>query len=96
MYCMPHLPVLYLCGPTDLPSPSRRSLGNLPPHPQAYAMTGHGSQGATLHGVIIINVRPAFAPGLLYVMLGRVCSRKQLIIVGDLEPSMFKPIIIDF
>ena len=70
--------------------------GTCRPYPQAYAMTGHRSQGATLHGDIIIDVRSAFAPGLLYVMLGRVCSRKQLIIVGDLEPSMFKPIHIDF
>ena len=70
--------------------------GTFPSHPQAYAMTGHRSQGATLHGDIIIDVRSAFAPGLLYVMLSRVCSRKQLIIVGDLEPGMFKPIHIDF
>ena len=69
---------------------------DLPPPSQAYAMTGHRSQGATLHGDIIVDVRSAFAPGLLYVMLSRVCSRKQLIIVGDLEPGMFKPIHIDF
>ena len=28
-------------------------------------------------------MRSAIAPGLLYVMLSRVCSRKQLIIDGD-------------
>lgn len=59
-------------------------------------MTGHRSQGATLLGDIIIDVRSAFAPGMLYVMLSRLCSRHQLIIVGELEPSMFTPIRITF
>ena len=60
-------------------------------------MTGHRSQGAILlHDDIIIDVRSAFAPCLLYVMLCRACSRKQFIIVKDPDPSMFKPIHIYF
>ena len=39
--------------------------------------------------------RSNFSPGLLYVMLSRVRSRKQLIIVGRLKPSDFSPITID-
>ena len=50
---------------------------------------------ATIEGDVILDVRSAFAPGLLYVMLSRVRCRKQLWIVGKLTPSMFTPIRVD-
>lgn len=61
----------------------------------AYALTGHRAQGATITGKVIVDVRNCFAPGLLYVMLSRICSRDQVYIVGRLTPDMFRPIIID-
>ena len=56
---------------------------------------GHRSQGATFDGQVIIDVRSAFVPGLLYVMLSRVRSSKQLVIVGDLTPDMFTAVHIE-
>jgi hypothetical protein len=57
-----------------------------------YAMTGHRSQGATLRGKVLIDVKDAFCPRLLYVMLSRVPSRLNLRIVGELTPDMFTPV----
>lgn len=60
----------------------------------SYAMTGHRSQGATIKSDVIIDVRDAFVPGLLYVMISRVERRSQIHIVGKLKNSMFMPIIL--
>eukprot|EP00955_Chlamydomonas_euryale_P079702 363330-Chlamydomonas_euryale.AAC.19 len=38
----------------------------------AYAITGHASQGATIPGPVLNDVRSGFAPGLVYVTLSRV------------------------
>ncbi|GAX75431.1 hypothetical protein CEUSTIGMA_g2875.t1 [Chlamydomonas eustigma] len=46
----------------------------------------------TITDNVIIDVRSACAPGLLYVMLSRVKNRKQLFIVGRISASMCAPI----
>ena len=61
----------------------------------AYAMTGHRAQGATVQSKVIIDIRSAFVPGLLYVILSRICERSQILLVGDLKPDMFCPIKIN-
>lgn len=60
----------------------------------AYAMTGHKSQGATLAGPTIVHVQRAFAPGLLYVMLSRVTTRKRLLVVRGLTTDDFSPVVV--
>jgi len=55
---------------------------------------GHRAQGATFDGEVIIDVRGAFVPGMMYVMLSRVRSSRQLIVVGELTTDMFQPVII--
>jgi hypothetical protein len=57
-----------------------------------YAITAHRAQGATLTGRTILDVRSAFAPGIVYVMLSRVTSRDDLFILGDLQPNHFVPV----
>lgn len=57
-----------------------------------YALTGHKSQGATLRHKVFVDVKEAFCPGMLYVMLSRVPSRTNLRIVGRLTPEMFNPV----
>jgi hypothetical protein len=54
-----------------------------------YAMTNYRSQGATLRGKVLVDVRHAFCPGLMYVMLSRVPSRSNLRIALKLTPKMF-------
>ena len=62
----------------------------------AYAITGHRAQGATITGKTMVYIHDAFAPGLVYVMLSRLKSLDQLILVWDpdhpLKPSDFKPV----
>ena len=44
----------------------------------------------------IVDMREAFTPGLLYVMLSRVTQRSKLRIVGTgLDPSLFVPVLFD-
>lgn len=43
----------------------------------AYAMTAHKCQGATIRGDIILYVRQAFSPGLLYVMLSSLVRKSR-------------------
>jgi len=62
----------------------------------AYALTAHRCQGATIEGLVVVDVRRAFAPGLMYGILSRVKCRDQLRIVGELKAEMFKPILIPF
>ena len=57
----------------------------------AYAMTAHRCQGATFASHVIVHVRDAFCPGLLYVMLSRVTNRRFLSIVTPLTPADFTP-----
>jgi hypothetical protein len=57
-----------------------------------YGMTGHRSQGAILRGKVLVDVRDAFCPGLMYVMLSRVPSRRNLRIMSKLSPEMFTPV----
>ena len=52
-------------------------------------------QGATLKGRTIVDIDEAFAPGLMYVVMSRVCQRSQLRVVGGLQAHMFVPIDID-
>lgn len=57
-----------------------------------YSITGHKSQGATITTNVIIYVREAFAPGLLYVLLSRVTDRSKLKILTRLRPCDFQPV----
>jgi hypothetical protein len=59
----------------------------------AYAMTAHRAQGATLHGVTIIDVCNAFAAAIVYVMLSRSVRRDRLFILGGLTPDDFASIM---
>jgi ATP-dependent exoDNAse (exonuclease V) alpha subunit len=52
-------------------------------------MTAHRAQGATLHGRVILDVRSAFAPAIVYVMLSRATTRDHLYILGGLTPDDF-------
>ncbi len=49
-----------------------------------YASTRHKSQGATISSKVMIHIRESFAQGLVYVMLFRITSRKDLKIVINL------------
>jgi hypothetical protein len=57
----------------------------------AWAITVHRSQGLTLRHRTIVHIRDCFAPGLLYVALSRVDQRKNLRIIGRLQPEQFVP-----
>ena len=59
----------------------------------AYAMTGHRSQGATIAFTMLVDIKSAFAPGLLYVILSRVTNRKFLKIVTPLKVTDVVPIV---
>ncbi len=52
-----------------------------------YAITRHKSQGVTISSKVMIHIRESFAQGLVYVMLYRVTSQKNLKIVNNLQPS---------
>jgi len=58
-----------------------------------YAITGHKSQGATISSKMMIHIRESFARGLMYVMLSRVTSWKNLKIVNNLQPSDIQPML---
>ena len=58
----------------------------------AYAMTIHASQGATISGKCIIHITSSFTVGLGYVVVSRVTDRRNLFVVGGLQPDMFRPI----
>jgi len=51
-----------------------------------YAITRHKSQGAMISSKVMIHIRESFARGLVYVMLSRVTSYKNLKIVNNLQP----------
>jgi hypothetical protein len=38
----------------------------------------------------MLRIKDCFAAGMLYVMLSRVTERRNLIVLGTLEPEMFK------
>jgi hypothetical protein len=59
----------------------------------SYVIIGHKSQGAMISSKVMIHVRESFARGLVYVMLSRVTSRKNLKIVNNLQPSDIQPIL---
>jgi hypothetical protein len=61
----------------------------------AYALTAHKCQGGTITGPGIIDIKNAFAPGMLYVMLSRFQSRKQIKILRKLTPKDFQPVPIE-
>lgn len=58
----------------------------------AYAMTAHRCQGATLPGRVILHVRSAFAPAIVYVMLSRATKRANVRVLGELHPHHFVPV----
>jgi len=51
-----------------------------------YAITRHKSQGAMISSKVMIHICESFARGLVYVMLSRVTSYKNLKIVNNLQP----------
>jgi hypothetical protein len=51
-----------------------------------YVIIGHKSQGATISSKVMIHIRESFAQGLVYVMLFRVTSQRNLKIVNNLQP----------
>jgi len=61
-----------------------------------YAITGHKSQGSTIPGKVLLHIRSAFCPGLLYVMLSRVLHRSQIRIINHLDATFFKPVPTQF
>jgi len=50
-----------------------------------YAIIGHKSQGAMISSKVIIHIHDSFAQRLMYVMLSRVISWKNLKIVNNLQ-----------
>lgn len=59
----------------------------------AYAMTAHKAQGATLTGRVVLHVRNAFEPGIVYVMLSRATTRDNVFILGGLNPRDVAPVL---
>jgi hypothetical protein len=51
-----------------------------------YAIIGHKSQGAMISSKVMIHIHESFAWGLVYIMLFRVTSQKNLKIVNNLQP----------
>jgi hypothetical protein len=58
-----------------------------------YAITGNKSQGATISSKAMIHIHESFAQGLVYGMLSRVTSRKNLKIVNNLQPLDIQPML---
>jgi hypothetical protein len=58
-----------------------------------YAIIGHKSQGATISSKVMIHICESFAQGLMYVMLSRVTSRKNLKIVKNFQPLDIQPML---
>jgi len=58
-----------------------------------YAIIWHKSQDAMISSKVMIHVRESFARGLMYVMLSRITSQKNLKIVNNLQPSDIQPIL---
>jgi ATP-dependent exoDNAse (exonuclease V) alpha subunit len=58
-----------------------------------YVITWHKSQGATISSKVMIHIPEYFARGLMYVMLFRVTSRKNLKIVNNLQPLDIQPML---
>ena len=59
----------------------------------AFACTAHKVQGATIPKPkkLIINVTDAFAAAMIYVMLSRVCSLDQILILNEFDKSKMYP-----
>jgi ATP-dependent exoDNAse (exonuclease V) alpha subunit len=58
-----------------------------------YAITWHKSQGATISTKVIIHIHEYFASGLVYVMLFRVTSKKNLKIINNFQPLDIQPML---
>jgi hypothetical protein len=70
----------------------KRSFKSTFPLQLGYAITGHKSQGCTISSDVLVHVRDAFAPGLVYVMLSCVTERKYLKILTPLRPHDFQAV----
>ena len=59
----------------------------------AFASTAHKIQGATIPKPqkAIINVSDTFTPAMVYVMLSRVCSLDQILILDEFDSSKMYP-----
>ena len=53
-------------------------------------MTGHKAEGATIRSPVIIDIKSAFAAGLVYTMLTRVTTRSHLKIIGKVTIDMLR------
>jgi hypothetical protein len=61
----------------------------------AYAMTAHSAQGATISSRLIVHVRDAFVPGIMYVIASRVTERRLLSFVDKIpEPQQWRPVLL--
>ena len=85
-------PMMLVSWPDHASYMTRHSYSHLTLNAQAWSMTGHRSQGAAIHGPVVIDVRSGFVPGLLCVILSRVKSWSQIYLVGRLTAYMFEPI----
>ncbi len=54
---------------------------------------GINPQGATISSKVMIHIHESFAWGLVYVMLSRVTSQRNLKIVNNLQPSDIQPML---
>jgi len=58
-----------------------------------YAITRHKFQGATISSKVMIRIHESFARALVYVMLSRVTSQKNLKIVNNFQPLNIQPML---
>ena len=59
----------------------------------AFASTAHKIQGATIPKPqkVIVNVDDTFGAAMVYVMLSRVCSLQQILLLNDFPESKMYP-----
>ena len=62
------------------------------PVKMAAAITAHKIQGQTVSkpNSLVVDIQTTFKPGMVYVMLSRVCSLQQLFILEKLQPEKIK------
>jgi hypothetical protein len=58
-----------------------------------YAIIRHKSQGAMISSKVMIHICESFAQGLMYVMISRVTSQKNLKIVKKFQPLDIQPML---
>jgi hypothetical protein len=59
----------------------------------SYTIIWHKSQGATISSKVTIHICESFAQGLVYVMLFKVTSQKNLKIINNFQPLDIQPML---